>query len=144
MSLCKKPRRYSPSEKERFFALLAERGNVSSVANGLGIVGRLVKWAYEAGIFTGKSVDATRTEFLLLRESGFPRSAAADTLGVDKRSAQDWDKGVCGCALRPSTRQSTGRPNSSPASQRHARVMADVDAINDATPTKEPNDSSLQ
>lgn len=89
------PREYSQEEKERFFRLLTERGNVSAVARELGFVRvTCYKWAHQAGIFTGKSADAKRQEFTRLRAAGLTRAEAADQAGVDRRSAADWDKGI--------------------------------------------------
>ena len=54
-----------------FFRLLAIRGNVSAVARELGFVRvTCYKWAYQAGIFTGKNVSGQRDEFLRLRAGG--------------------------------------------------------------------------
>lgn len=89
------PRVYSAEEKAEFFRLLAERGNVSAVARELGFVRvTCYKWAHQAGIFTGHSVDAKRDRFRQLRAEGRTRAQAAELVGVDKRSAQDWDRGV--------------------------------------------------
>ncbi len=89
------PRVYSDADKAEFFRLLAEQGNVSAVARRLGFVRvTCYKWAHQAGIFTGVSVDAQRDEFLKLRASGMSRAEAAGRVGADKRSAQDWDKGI--------------------------------------------------
>src|SRR6185369_13719925 len=52
------------------------------------------KWAHQAGIFTGKDVSDKREEFLRLRSEGVSRRQAAEQVGVDKRTAQDWDKGI--------------------------------------------------
>ena len=60
------PRVYSAEEKAEFFRLLAEQGNVSAVARQLGFVRvTCYKWAHQAGIFTGRSVDGQR-EYLSL------------------------------------------------------------------------------
>jgi IS30 family transposase/transposase-like protein len=89
------PREYSQEDKDRFFRLLAERGNVSAVARELGFVRvTCYKWAHQAGIFTGKSADAKRQEFTRLRAAGLTRAEAAEQAGVDRRSAADWDKGI--------------------------------------------------
>jgi hypothetical protein len=52
------------------------------------------KWAHQAGIFTGKDVSDQRAEFLRLRSEGVSRRDAAAGVGVDKRTAQDWGKGI--------------------------------------------------
>jgi IS30 family transposase len=89
------PRVYSDADKAEFFRLLAEQGNVSAVARQLGFVRvTCYKWAHQAGIFTGRSVDAQRDEFLKLRAGGLSRAEAAERVGTDKRSAHDWDRGI--------------------------------------------------
>ena len=89
------PRMYTAEEKAEFFRLLSIRGNVSAVARELGYVRvTCYKWAHQAGIFTGKDVSDQRREFLRLRSEGVSRRQAAEQAGVDKRSAQDWDKGI--------------------------------------------------
>jgi transposase, IS30 family len=89
------PRAYSAEEKAEFFRLLSIRGNVSAVARELGYVRvTCYKWAHQAGIFTGKDVSDQRAEFLRLRSEGVSRRDASQRVGVDKRTAQDWDKGI--------------------------------------------------
>ena len=89
------PRVYTDAEKAEFFRLLAEQGNVSAVARQLGFVRvACYKWAHRAGIFSGRSVDAQRDEFLKLRAGGLSRADAAEREGADKRSAQDWERGI--------------------------------------------------
>jgi transposase, IS30 family len=90
-----KPRAYSEVEKAEFFRRLAEEGNVSAVARELGFVRvTCYKWAHQAGIFTGKSIEPQRVEFLRLRRAGKTRAEAAAAVGADQRSAHDWDKGI--------------------------------------------------
>jgi transposase, IS30 family len=90
-----RPRTYTAEEKAEFFRLLSIRGNVSAVARELGYVRvTCYKWAHQAGIFTGKDVSDQRAEFLRLRGEGVSRRDAAAGVGVDKRTAQDWDKGI--------------------------------------------------
>jgi IS30 family transposase len=88
-------REYSAEEKNEFFRLLSIHQNVSAVARELGFV-RVTchKWAHAAGIFTGRDVSAQRDEFLRLRKSGMSRAEAAHQVDIDKRTAQDWDKGI--------------------------------------------------
>jgi IS30 family transposase len=90
-----RPRAYSEEEKALFFLRLKETGNVSAVARELGFV-RITcyKWAHQAGVFTGKSVRSQRDKFLKLRSEGMTRTQAMVQVGTDKRSAQDWDKGI--------------------------------------------------
>jgi transposase, IS30 family len=89
------PRIYTAEEKAEFFRLLSIRGNVSAVARELGYVRvTCYKWAHQAGIFTGKDVSDQREEFVRLRSEGMSRHQAAEQVGADKRTAQDWDKGI--------------------------------------------------
>lgn len=89
------PRTYTAQDKAEFFRRLALNPNVSAVARELGFVRvTCYKWAHQAGIFTGKDVTAQREEFLRLRAEGLSRAQAAARVGVDKRRAQDWDKGI--------------------------------------------------
>lgn len=92
----RKPERiYSAQDKAESFRLLTIHGNVSAVAKMLGFVRvTCYKWAHQAGIFTGRDLKAQRAKFLLLRSEGMSRADAARQLGVDKRTAQDWDKGA--------------------------------------------------
>lgn len=74
---------------------LASTGNVSKVAKELGFVRvTCYKWAHQAGIVTGKDTCAQRARFERLRADGVSRADAARGVGVDKRSAQDWDEGI--------------------------------------------------
>lgn len=89
------PREYTQEDMARFFLLLVERGNVSAVAHELGFVRvTCYKWAHQAGIFTGESADAKRRVFTRLRTAGLTRAEAAEQVGVDRRSAADWDQGI--------------------------------------------------
>ncbi len=90
-----KSRTYTAEDKAEFFRRLALSGNVSKVANELGFVRvTCYKWAHQAGIFTGKDTRAQRAKFTRLRSEGISRAEAAKQVGTDKRSAQDWDKGI--------------------------------------------------
>lgn len=90
-----KNRAYSAEDKAEFFRRLELVGNVSQVAKELGFVRvTCYKWAHQAGIFTGTDTRAQRARFLDLRAAGLSRGEAATQVGVDKRSAQDWDKGI--------------------------------------------------
>src|SRR5699024_4304239 len=90
-----KNRSYSAEEKAEFFRRLELVGNVSQVAKELGFVRvTCYKWAHAAGIFTGRDTRAQRARFRDLRAGGLSRAGAAKRVGVDKRTAQDWDKGI--------------------------------------------------
>ncbi len=96
VSSMRQPNRvYSTEEKAEFFRLLDIGQNVSAVARQLGFVPvTCYKWAYAAGIFTGRDVSGQREEFLALRKAGTSRGEAAERTNTDKRTAQDWDKGI--------------------------------------------------
>jgi len=88
-------RSYTDDDRAEFFRRLELVGNVSKVAKELGFVRvTCYKWAHQAGIFTGKDTAPQRVEFARLRAEGVSRTDAAKAVGVDKRSAQDWDKGI--------------------------------------------------
>ena len=93
----KRPRVYTTEEKAEFFRLLAERKNVSAVAQELGFTKvTCYKWAHQAGIYTSeeRKVNPRREKFLRLRAEGKTRGEAAAAVGADARSAIDWDKGI--------------------------------------------------
>lgn len=88
-------REYCEVDKAEFFRLLGIRRNVSVVAKELGFVRvTCYKWAHAAEIFTGREVSTQREEFLRLRATGLSRAQTAAHTNVDKRTAQDWDKGI--------------------------------------------------
>src|ERR1017187_9467128 len=94
-ALRRRPRVYTAEEKAEFFRLLTERGNVSAVARELGFVRvTCYKWAHQAGMFTGYTVDAKRDQFRQLRSEGLTRTLAAAEAGIDSRTALDWDRGI--------------------------------------------------
>lgn len=122
-----KSRVYTAEDKAEFFRLLASTGNVSKVAKELGFVRvTCYKWAHQAGIFTGKDTRAQRARFERLRADGVSRADAARRVGVDKRSAQDWDKGI---------KQITGgrvHPDGRVVRYRQAAILANVKSPRDA------------
>lgn len=90
-----KNRSYTAEDKAEFFKRLKASGNVAQVAKELGFVRvTCYKWAHQAGIFTGTDTRAKRAQFKALRAGGVPRGKAAQQIGVDQRSAQDWDKDI--------------------------------------------------
>ena len=91
------PRQYSKEQKDEFFRLIAADPNVAAAARALGITRvTCYAWAYKAGIRTSEArkVNARREEFLRLRTEGLSRTQARERVGVDGRSAVDWDKGI--------------------------------------------------
>jgi IS30 family transposase len=122
-----KSRMYTAEEKAEFFRRLKLTANVSKVAKELGFV-RITcyKWAHQAGIFTGKDTRAQRAQFQRLRADGVSRAEAAKRVGIDKRSAQDWDKGI---------KQVTGGrayPGGRVVRYRQAAILANVKNPRDA------------
>ena len=90
-----KSRMYTAEEKAEFFRRLKLTANVSKVAKDLGFVRvTCYKWAHQAGIFTGQDTRAQRAQFQRLRADGLSRAEAAKRVAINKRSAQDWDKGI--------------------------------------------------
>ncbi|MDN6179097.1 MAG: helix-turn-helix domain-containing protein, partial [Micrococcaceae bacterium] len=90
-----KSRSYTAEDKAEFFRRLKLNGNVSQIAKELGFVRvTCYKWAHQAGIFTGRDTRAQRAQFKALRAAGIPRAQACEQVGIDQRSAQDWDKDI--------------------------------------------------
>lgn len=89
------PRTYTAQDKAELFRRLAPNPNIPAVARELGFVRvTCYKWGHQAGILSGKDVSAQREKFLRLRADGLSRAQAAARVGVDKRCAQDRDKGM--------------------------------------------------
>ena len=88
-------RKYTPEEKEQFFAVLDRVGNVTLAAAELGL-NRMTcyQWAYKAGIANIRQGAGKREEFLRLRRNGATRREAAKAVSVHPRTAQEWDQGV--------------------------------------------------
>jgi IS30 family transposase len=122
-----KSRMYTVEEKAEFFRRLRLTANVSKVAKELGFVRvTCYKWAHQAGIFTGKDTRAQRAQFQRLRADGVSRAEAARRVCIDKRSAQDWDKGI---------KQLTGGrvyPDGRVVRYRQAAILANVKNPRDA------------
>lgn len=86
--------------KVRFFeALDREDGNISSSARAVGVSrDTAFGWARKAGI-RGRGKSGTgghpgRAEYDRLRACGVRRSDAVAQVGVNERTARDWDKGI--------------------------------------------------
>ena len=91
------PRIYPPELKAEFLRLVFERQIMSTVAVELGIHRPTAyAWARKAGISTSEArrVNPRRDEFIRLRATGFTCAQARAAVGVDARSATDWDKGM--------------------------------------------------
>jgi len=86
--------------KARFFeALDREAGSVTAAARAVGVTRNTAYgWARKAGL-RGRGKPGTgphpgRAEYDRLRAAGVRRNEAAARVGVNPRTAQDWDKGI--------------------------------------------------
>jgi IS30 family transposase len=83
--------------RARFLELLGRVGKISVAAGELGIgVARGRSWALEAGFepVRGRRRHPRRGEYERLRAQGVPQRRAAEQVGVNQRTARDWDRGV--------------------------------------------------
>jgi transposase, IS30 family len=86
--------------KGRFFrALDREQGSISGAARAVGVnVATAFGWARKAGIRgcgkTGTTGHPGRGEYDRLRAAGMRRRDAAMRVGVNERTAKDWDRGI--------------------------------------------------
>lgn len=81
--------------KARFFELMTTIGSVSVVARELGINRNTAfTWARQAGLSSKRIPSTNSAKFLALRQEGVSRSQAAAAMGINIRTARDWDKGV--------------------------------------------------
>ena len=99
-SLAGKPgsaRKYTQEEKDEFFVVLERLGSAVRAATELGLNrNTCMKWAWKAGIAgrKGAGPHPGREEFFRLRRTGTTRRDAARSVGVNIRTARDWDQGV--------------------------------------------------
>jgi IS30 family transposase len=90
----------SPELRERFFeALEREGGNVSVASRAVGVnLNTAFGWVRRAGLRgrgrTGQGAHPGRGEYDRLRGERVSRKEAARRVGVNVRTAQDWDHGV--------------------------------------------------
>jgi IS30 family transposase len=83
--------------KARFLEVLDRVGKISVAADELGIGhARGRSWAQEAGFepARGRRRHPRRGEYEQLRAQGVPQRRAAEQVGVNQRTARDWDAGV--------------------------------------------------
>jgi transposase, IS30 family len=83
--------------KARFLEVLDRVGKISVAADELGIgQARGRSWAREAGFepVRGRRRHPRRGEYEQLRVQGVPQRRAAEQVGVNQRTARDWDQGV--------------------------------------------------
>jgi transposase, IS30 family len=93
------PRKSTQAEREAFFQVLERVGNIRQAARDLGLnANTCYGWAGKAGIRgtgePGTGPHPGRAEYDRLRGEGVPRQAAAQRVGVNIRTARDWDRGV--------------------------------------------------
>jgi transposase, IS30 family len=87
----------SAEAKARFFASFDRTGSVTISAAELGLNrGTCARWASAAGLRSNRRRDGhpRRAEYDRLRAAGASRGAAAVIVGVNVRTARDWDNGV--------------------------------------------------
>jgi transposase, IS30 family len=87
----------SAKAKVRFFASFDRTGSVTVSAAELGLNrDTCFGWARAAGLRSNRRRDGhpRRAEYDQLRRAGTSRRAAAAAVGVNVRTAQDWDKGI--------------------------------------------------
>ena len=87
------------AEKDLFFAVLDRVGSVVGAARELGLnENTCAGWARKAGIRgrgkPGNGPHPGRAEYDRLRAAGTSRRVAAQQVGVNVRTAQDWDRGI--------------------------------------------------
>ena len=82
-------------QKVAFLAMLDELGSVSLAARQLGInANTAYGWARKAGIRSVRAPHPARAAYTALRATGVSQHAAATQVGVNVRTARDWDHGV--------------------------------------------------
>ena len=88
-------RAYTGSEKAAFFAAFERLGSVSLAAREAGIkAGAGNRWLIRAGVDPKQRGRARRAEHFRLRASGVARIVAARQVGLNIRTAIDWDQGI--------------------------------------------------
>lgn len=88
-------REESATQKAAFLELLSVVKSVSVAARELGMNrGTAANWARQAGIRSVRAPHPARAQYERLRSEGTSQSAAAERVGVNVRTARDWDLGV--------------------------------------------------
>lgn len=83
------------SLKAQFLVLMDEVGSVTEAARRLGINRNTAfAWARQAGLSSRRLGHPRKTEYLQLREQGMTRREAVARVGVNERTARDWEHGV--------------------------------------------------
>lgn len=81
--------------RAEFFELLDVVGSVTVAARQLGVSRNTAfGWARAAGVKSVRQSAPAKAEFLALRAQGVSQGRAADRVGVNVRSARDWERGI--------------------------------------------------
>jgi len=88
-------RKYILEEKAVFFEALERTGRVAGAAQEAGIASMIgYQRARKAGVDTTRFARERRENYRRLRADGVHQSEAARRVGVDIRTARDWDQGI--------------------------------------------------
>lgn len=90
---------YGQDRKDAFFAVFDRLGSTTAAARELGInAATCAGWVRKAGLKSsgtrGTGPHPGKNEFFRLRKAGASRPEAARVVGVNIRTARDWDRGV--------------------------------------------------
>ena len=81
--------------RTEFLRLMDEIGSVSEVARRLGVNRNTAfSWARKAGLGSRRLPHPQMAQFRRLRSQGLSRREATQQVGVNERTARDWDQGV--------------------------------------------------
>ncbi|TFD06329.1 IS30 family transposase, partial [Cryobacterium sp. TMT1-66-1] len=88
-------RTFTDGEKASFFAAFERLGSIRLAAEELGFKPMTCRhWVTLAGIDVKVAQRARRTEYFRLRADAVPRQEAARQVGLNIRTAVDWDQGI--------------------------------------------------
>ncbi len=88
-------RTFNDGEKASFFAAFERLGSIRLAAEELGFKPMTCRhWVTLAGIDVKVAQRARRTEYFRLRADAVPRKEAARQVGLNIRTAVDWDQGI--------------------------------------------------
>lgn len=87
--------KYTQEQKDTFFQAFDRLQNVSAAAREVGFPSiTCYQWACKAGVLTPVRTAGRREAFLKLRAEGKTRREATEAVGVNRRTASDWDNGI--------------------------------------------------
>lgn len=88
-------RKYTSEQKAQFFAIFERLGSVSAAAREAGFpIVTCYQWLVKAGVEVRRVGRERREEYFRLRADGVHRRDAALRVGVNVRTAADWDQGI--------------------------------------------------